>query len=100
MPPFLLSLLTVGLGPIVNLALGKIGPGRKTINAVRAVQGFSIWSVLFAVASNTDFWVAVLPGVMRFIETYFSETLVGAGVAMVLSIVFEGLRRVTAGPVR
>lgn len=98
--PLLISLITAGIGPLVGLATGKKAEDSKTITTVRAVQGFSVWAIALSILGSPDFLTAVLPQVIEFINAHWAETVTGSSVALVLSIVFEGLRRVTTGPVK
>lgn len=100
MSGLLLSLLSAGFVPLVKLATGMVDKGERTITTVRAVQGLSIWSVLVTVLGDANLWVTVLPAIQSFVNEWGSETLVGSAMGLVLSIIFEVLRRVTTGPVR
>ena len=109
LPAIIPALLTAGVGPLLGLVAKAVAPrlnaatrrraGGRTIAVTRGVQGLSVWALIGALLSNTDFWLAVLPPVQGFFEVNFSETMVGGIVALVMTVVYEALRRISDGPV-
>jgi len=100
LPNIATSILTGGLSPLLGWAFGQKTANSKTLTIARSVQGASTWAVLLPILYSSDLWFSILPPIQGFIADNYGETLVGGGVAVVLSIVFEVMRRVSTGPVQ